>query len=185
MKIRIFWALLCILGFGWCLRSCESVGSHSPISPIPAIRFKKFAFEDRWDTLDKAFVTKAIINFSFIDGDGDLGVRPIDKAVKVESSRVYYTWYKKLPDRTYDQFQFADSTITNSSAIPYSEVMNKDEALNKVLKGTMELELMPPWRIYLQGIDTMRVEFFITDRAKNESNVERTPDFSTAEMFEP
>ena len=186
MKIRIVLVLLCILGFGWYMRSCKPIESHSA---IPEIHFKKFVFEERWDTWDKAFKIKGILTFSFIDGDGDLGVTPQEKNSDGTykpgggMSRIHYTWYKKLPDRTYEPFQFISGIISDSSEIPYSEVMNKDEAQNKTLKGKIEIVLEPPLKPH--EVDTMRIEFYITDRARNESNVDRTPDFSVLDIYEP
>ena len=112
------------------------------------------------------------------DGDGDLGVRPNE----VEISKIYYTWYKKLPDMTYELYQFANDKTTIPTDIPYDEVMNKEEAQNKVLRGIIEVELDTPWK---QGLDTMCVDFYITDRARHESNIERTPDFSIKDPSVP
>ena len=174
MKMKTVYPLLCIFGFvGWCLLGgCSRIES---ISEIPEIHFKKIVFEDRTDPLDETF-KKAILTFSFIDGDGDLGVRPIDTLRNERFSRIYYTWYQKLPDNTYDTVQFSGGDRTMTSEIPYSSVMDKSEAQNKVLKGTIEIELETP--MTATGVDTMRVEFYITDRAKNPSNIEYTPDFS-------
>ena len=69
-----------------------------------------------------------------------------------------------------------DSVILNSSKIPFDQVMYKEEAQNKTLKGSMEVELSTPKNP--ADVDTMYVEFYIVDRSKNESNVERSPKFS-------
>jgi len=145
MKMKTVLSLLCVLGIiGWYLSGCSRMVSHSD---IPEIHFKKFAFEDRWDTLSMAFEKMAILTFSFIDGDGDLGVMPQEKnpdgTYKPGGgvSRIRYTWHKKLPDQTYEPFQFESGIISQSSEIPYSEVMNKSKAHNKTLKGTIEIKL--------------------------------------------
>jgi hypothetical protein len=151
------------------MSSCEPIQRYSE---IPEIHFKKLVFEDRTDPLDETF-KKAVLSFSFIDGDGDLGVP--EKATE-RDSKIFYTWQQKLSDGTYASYQFTDGTITQKSEIPYNSVMDKSEAQNKVLKGTIEIELETPKKP--QGIDIMRVEFYITDRARNQSNIEYTPDFS-------
>ena len=167
-KTVLFW--ICMVCFGWICWNCEPIRSYSE---IPEIHFKKLAFEDRWDTLSKKFVNTPILTFSFIDGDGDLGVRPRD----IDSiSKIHYTWYQKLPDKTYEPFQFLDGSIGQRSDIPYSSVMDKSEAQNKTLKGTIEIEMVMP--TIFQGMDTMRIEFYIVDRARNQSIIEYTPDFS-------
>jgi len=161
--------LLCMVCFGW-LMSCSRYQSYSE---VPEIHFKNLVFEDRWDTLSQKFINKPVLTFSFIDGDGDLGVSPqdIDRV-----SKIHYTWHQKLPDQTYEPFQFLDGSISQKQDIPYNSVMDKSEAQNKTLKGTIEIELVKPSN--LSGIDTMRVEFYIFDRAANQSNIEYTPDFS-------
>jgi len=181
MKMKTFLSLICTLGFvGWGLWSCSRMQSYSE---IPEIHFKKIAFADSIHP-DLGYIGKiAFLSFSFIDGDGDLGVKPEEKNADGTNkpgggvSRIYYTWHKKLPDRTYEPFQFpVTGEITISSEIPYRDVMDKSEAQNKTLKGSIEVKLMTP--INPQGIDTMRIEFYIVDRAKNKSNVDHTPDFS-------
>ena len=152
---------------GWCVWCCGRIQSHSE---IPEVNFKSLVFEDRIDTENNSIFT-AVLTFSFIDGDGDIGSQDMNGA-----SRIYYTWYQKLPDRTYVQHQFGDGTFTQSIAIPYDEVMNKDQANNKTLKGTIEIVLDTPTNI--QNVDTMRVDFFIVDRATNPSIEKHTPDFS-------
>jgi len=179
MKMKRFFPLLCMLAFvASFLWSCEPV---QKVSEIPEIHFKKLVFEDRTDDLGETF-TKGILTFSFIDGDGDLGVKPEEKnpdGTYVPGggmSRIYYVWYQKKTDGTYEAYQFPKGDITSSSEIPYGRVMDKSEAQNKTLKGTIEIEMQTPSDT--QGIDIMRVEFFITDRAENQSNIEYTPDFS-------
>jgi len=168
MKIRIVLALLCILGFGWCLPGCEPVVKYEK----PFIRFKEIKVVEYREPLLGNIEKKALLTFSFVVSDGNLGVRPIDISRGERFSRIYYTWYPQGSDKPYE---FRPDTTTIDHAIPYSEVMNKDGAQNKVLKGTIEIQLETPNQ---QNLDFMRVEFYITDRAKNESNLERTPDFS-------
>ena len=158
--------LLCVLGICWCLWGCERAQSYSE---IPEIQFKSLSFDSIYYP-DIGLLEKAILTLSFIDGDGDIGVRSSDSV-----SKIHYTWYKKMPDRTYEPFQFPTGP-NDSTAIPYKSVMDKDEAQNKTLKGIIEIVMDPPYKP--QGFDTMRIEFFIFDRAKHKSNVEYTPDFS-------
>ena len=139
-------------------------GRAESISEIPEIHFKQLIFEDRTDPLDETF-KMAILTFSFIDGDGDIGVRQQDRPDNAVS-RIHYTWYTRYPDMPY---KFQNDSINHSSEIPYGSVMDKSEAQNKVLKGTIEIELQTP--ISPQGVDTMRIEFYIVDRAAHKSNV--------------
>ena len=168
MKIKTVLYLFCAIGLvGWCMWGC---GRNVSYSEIPEIAFKSLSFEDV--TTNGVTDKMAVLIFSFVDGDGDIGVRSPDDSI----SKIHYTWYKKLPDKTYEPFQFASGTINDSTAIPYSSVMNKDEAHNKTLKGTIQIALFPPSNP--QNVDTMRIGYYIFDRARNKSNVDFTPDFS-------
>jgi len=162
-------SLFCVLGFaGWCLWSCS--GPHS-YPETPEITFKSLSFESV--TTDLGSDQMAVLIFSFVDGDGDIGVRSPDDSI----SKIHYTWYKKLPDGRYEPYQFPNTgTVTDSTAIPYGSVMNKDEANNRTLKGTIQIALSAPRNP--QNVDTMRIDFYIFDRARNKSNIENTPDFS-------
>ena len=158
-----------VLGFvGWLLCSCGRIVSYSE---IPEISFKSLSFESV--TIENYTDQMAVLVFSFVDGDGDIGVRTPDDSI----SKIHYTWHKKMPDRTYRPYQFPKTgTINDSTVIPYNSVMNKDGANNKTLKGTVQIALFPPDQP--QDIDTMRIEYFIFDRARHKSNVDYTPDFS-------
>ena len=149
-------------------------------SDIPDISFKKLVIDFLPDSMGNKEQKKAVLTFSFVDGDGDLGVLPNSDD---DYSRIHYLWlYKKIPDATnpdffiLDTFKFANNITENSAKIPWDKVMNKSGAHNKVLKGTIEITIDPPM-FGLQDIDTMLIDFHIFDRAKNKSNVERTPKF--------
>ena len=177
MKTYISW--FCVFCFGLLLCNCNV---HQTYPDTPEIHYKNLILEERTDPNDNVSV-EAILFFSFIDGNGDIGKRPYDED---GISLIRYKWYKKLSDNNYEEYKFNNDSIYNSSDIPYGSVMNKSEAQNKTLKGSIEIELSTPFEIEygmpmyhgLEEIDTMYVEFYITDRAQNKSNVERTPDFS-------
>ena len=166
MKIKSYLPLVWMLGL--LLLSCDPIQSYSE---IPEINFKELFFEDRTDPLGETS-TSAILIFSFIDGDGDIGAKPPDERL----SKIHYAWYSKLSDHTFEPYKFPNDSIIISSEIPYNSVMDKSGAQNKLLKGTIEIELVTPMNP--QGIDSMRVEFYIFDRAGNQSNIEYTPVFS-------
>ena len=177
--MKTYFSLFCVFCFGWLLCNCNV---HQTYPDTPEIHYMNIVLEEVADPMGNVPI-QAILNFSFIDGNGDIGKRPQDnKGVSV----VCYKWYKKLSDNSYEEYEFNDESIYNSSDIPYSNVMNKSDAQNKTLKGSIEIVLSTPFEIEygmpmyhgLEEIDTMYVEFYITDRAQNKSNVERTPDFS-------
>ena len=189
MKKKRILSLCCFFGvIGWYFSSCQPIQSYSE---IPEIHFKKLVFIDSIDNPILGNPVKyAILTFSFIDGDGDLGVKPDEKDQNGNYrpggglSRIHYTWYQKLADESYEPFRFESSVVSQSSEIPYNRVMDKTEAQNKTLKGTIRAALNTPTKP--QGVDIMRVEFYIVDRAGNESNKELTPDFSILDPpYEP
>jgi hypothetical protein len=168
--MKTVFPLICMFGFGWCLWGCSAYESYPS---IPEIHFKKLVVAD---TVTKEMEVEklAFLTFSFVDGDGDIGISPQD----VDSiSKIHYTWYQRLPDSTYKPYQFSGSVIMQTSNIPWKSVMDKTKAQNKVLKGTIRLQLFTPTTLP-EGVDTMRVEYYIFDRAGNQSNVDFIPDFS-------
>ena len=170
MKVKRILFLFCVVGFiGWCLWSCEPIRSYSK---IPEIHFKRLVFEDKPPAPDLSDRRYAVITFSFVDGDGNIGRSPQDTD---SISRVHYIWEKKLPEGIYEPYQFQNESVT-SAEIPYDKVMNKVDAYNKILKGTIDIEIEAPTEI--QDIDTMRIGFYIVDRSRNKSNIDYTPDFS-------
>ena len=173
MKKKTVLYLFGVVGFaGWCLWGCEPPRSYSAISAIPEIHFKSLVFEDRILPEQTRPIRYAVLTFSFIDGDGDIGVRKQDRD---SVSRIHYTWYQKLPDMdSLVPHKFSSGFTAQSTAIPHESVM--DRVQNKLLKGTIEIALFAPTNI--QDVDTMRIRFYIVDRAKNSSNEEDTPDFS-------
>ncbi len=158
----------------WCLWGCEKNGTYSP---IPEIHFKSLSFDSVKNDLG-GIDPMVDLTFSFVDGDGDIGVRDTT-TLEGRISKIHYIWYYKKADGTYETYAFKSGITENTSQIPYSEVMNKDEAQNKTLKGTIEALLIRPRKPYEPSdVDTMRIEFFIVDRAKHKSNIDYTPDFS-------
>ena len=169
MKTFLFW--ICIFCFGWCLWSCERVQSGPEVPP--EIHFEKLIFDDIING-EFGIVKIAILTFSFVDDNGDLGVR--NEGTNDTLSCVYVVWQKKLEDGTYENYEF-DTGIVQTFRIPYNEQMNKDEAQNKRLKGKMDITLFPPSGPP-PGMDSVRLEYYIMDRALLKSNIDHTPVFS-------
>ena len=182
--MKTIFSLFVALGFGLCLMSCGNIMSYPD---EPEIHFKELEFRNIKDTLDDEYRKMAVLTFSFFDGNGDIGSSPQDV---LTISSVYFEWYKKITaqpanEDPYEIFQFLTGETTLKSAIPYSKVMDKTEANNKVLKGTIEITLhSTPWLFTIPAeVDTMHIKFWIKDRAGNESNYEFTPDFNIREAI--
>ena len=150
------------------------------------IEFKSLSFEDVSTPLGNEI--KALLVFWFRDGDGNIGAREIDMSGTVLSlSRIHYFWEKKLPDGSYEPLEIEirypngliDTVrIEGNVPIPYHQVMNKDEAQNKTLQGTIEIGLSTQFSVP-PDIDTMRIGFYIVDRNGKISvpkGLDRAPD---------
>jgi len=171
--MKRFFYFICFFCFGLLLWSCSDIKEYSD---IPEIGFKNLVIDYRLDNLDNLKKT-AILTFSFVDGDGDIG----DWSGSNEKySKIHYLWlYKKIPDAAKPDYFILDTfkfSIETSSQIPWDRVMDKSGAHNKVLKGTIEIQIDPPL-IGIEELDSMLIDFHIYDRARNKSNVERTPMF--------
>lgn len=165
---RLF-ILICVISS---VSSCEKAAS---VSAIPEIEFQKLTtgtsgVDDLGSTLKTASLT-----FSFTDGDGDLGVRYENTTDTL--SRIYVIWQQKKEDGSYEDYEFENGTVVDYK-IPYDDdKMNREEAQNKVLKGTIDVKLDTP-RPLPVDMDTVRLEYYIMDRKLNKSNIDYTPDFS-------
>ena len=155
------------------ISGCEKSEDHSD---IPEISFQKLVVDDVMDTLGTVSKT-ASLTFAFIDGDGDIGSKYF-----LKESQIFFTWYRKNTDGSYQSYKFADGTVQDSLDIPYREVMDRDEAQNKLLKGWITIHIPAP-AFTPAGMDTVRIEYYITDRARHKSNIIYTPDFSILDDY--
>ncbi len=156
--------LLLLFLSGFFLTSCEP---PEKVSIIPEITFKSFTLEDYIDTLGNP-VKLGVLKFDFIDGDADIGSYD-DTAIAVENRyNLFLIPFEKLPGGIYDSVE----------SDPLKYIIRYDDKLsrfgqNKTIKGEIKLDIqyyvIPPY-------DTICYEFYIIDRAKHRSNVERTSD---------
>jgi hypothetical protein len=155
----LFVVVITILTIG----SCRKI-EHLP--PVPHIEFKSFAVFDTIDplgNLDKG----GRLNFYFEDGDGDLGlIEPSD--FQTDTANLFLSLFRKTDGIMVPVFDKNDPLLPSSSyRIPYMERLGQ----NKILKGTISVTFL--YVDYSPG-DTIRYDFYIVDRALNESNLEST-----------
>jgi hypothetical protein len=139
------------------------------ISNIPQIEYLSFQISDTTDILgnrDKC----GKLNFSFQDGDGDIGVH--DQSPDTNDMNIIL--YRKIngimtmvPESTIDPLKIS------SFRIPYMERTGQ----NKILKGKIEI-----FFLYLDysPADTIQYDFNIEDRAGNISNTATTKEIVVA-----
>jgi len=143
------------------LDSCRKI---EQLPPVPFIRFDRFVVFDTTTYLGKYKAGR--LEFYFEDGDGDLGLTTPNGNM-ADTTNLFLNLYKKKDG------VMVPSTDNNvflpypSYRIPYMERLG----VNKILRGTISLTFL--YLFYSPG-DTIKYNFYIKDRALNESNVAST-----------
>jgi hypothetical protein len=145
------------------------LGSCRKIEQLPAtpnIEFTSFTVSDTVDILgNKAKAGK--LKFHFEDGDGDLGLQ-VPSGAQADSTNMFFTLFRKTGGKIV--LAPANDPLSPSSyRIPYMERLGQ----NKILKGTISVIFL---YLFYSPADTVRYEFYIKDRAENESNKVSTGD---------
>ena len=154
------------------LTSCKKPETY-PV--IPHIDFSNFTKTQNANGVDE----KGILELSFTDGDGDIGLSPDDTTAPFNKGSVYYYDFFITYFRKHKGVFIADSLpMTNNSRIP----VITPNGSNKAIKGTIDVNLfinnpIPPVNKY----DTICYDVYIVDRALNASNTIRTPEIIVKE----
>ena len=134
------------------------------LPPQPRVEFRSFTVLDTTDLLGN--VTKAgKLTFYFEDGDGDVGLDP-NPTLPGDATNLFLTLYRKT-DGIMLPADSIDPLFPSSYRIPYLERLGQ----NKILKGEITVVIL---YLFYEVTDTIRYDFFIQDRARNESNIETT-----------
>ncbi|MBN1118304.1 MAG: hypothetical protein JXA77_13930 [Bacteroidales bacterium] len=204
LKVSI---LLSVILFASCVEIEE-------VSPVPEITYKSFAYDYIYNLeLDESLFTR-VLEFDFIDGDADLGVydEMNELTYLPDSFRhgIFISFFEKLDGVYFERFFTEESTMTLAridsvlmdtvwvydtikydtlliDTISLNQLLPYDEKLdrvgqNKTVKGTIRIGMFFPAEL---PYDTMRLEFYIRDRALNKSNIEVTEDFINADLESP
>jgi hypothetical protein len=159
---KIKYLFLIIISF-LILDSCQKV---EQLSAVPHIEYTSFSIFDTTDILGNKS-KGGRLKFHFEDGDGDLGLNaPTATGDQTDSTNLFFTLFRKeggvmvpAPDN--------DPLKPSAYRIPYMERLGQ----NKIMKGTISVTFL--YLFYYPG-DTIRYDFYIKDRALNESNVAST-----------
>ena len=154
-KIRYLLLIIIIL---ICLESCRKIVQ---LPAIPHIEFTNFTIFDTTDILGNKS-KGGRLKFHFEDGDGDLGLNAPSGLTK-DSTNLFFTLFRKnggvmLPTPDNDPLK------PSSYRIPFMERLGQ----NKILKGTISVTFL---YLFYSPADTISYDFYVTDRALNESNV--------------
>lgn len=144
------------------LSSCIKKESY-PL--IPEIGFSQFITE--FDTTS-AFAKRGILVFSFTDGDGDLGLKSSDTLPPYQKNgNYYYNLVIDYYEKQAGQFVKVSLDPPFSARIPYLSNY-PDKPIKGIITDTLTLNPAPLY-------DTIKLVFFLYDRALNKSNVDSTP----------
>jgi hypothetical protein len=158
-KIRYLIAILMIVFASY---SCKKI---QQLPATPHIDFTNFTIFDTTDILGN--ISKAgRLKFRFEDGDGDLGLNPPTSTSTTDSTNLYFTLYRKVGG-IMQPVADNDPLKPSPYRIPYMERLGQ----NKILKGTISVTFL---YLFYSPTDTVRYDFYIKDRALNESNVAST-----------
>jgi hypothetical protein len=145
------------------LSSCRKI-EQLPV--IPHIEFRSFAV---FDTLDPfGNISKCgRLKFHFEDGDGNIGVQAVSD-IQVDTTNLFFTLFRKTGGSMVE-VPANDPLKPSAYRIPYLERLGQ----NKILKGTISVTFL--YLFYSPtDSDTIKYDFYLKDRALNESNVAST-----------
>jgi hypothetical protein len=160
IKIRHLIAILIIILASY---SCKKI---QELPATPHIDFKSFTIFDTTDILGN--ISKGgRLKFHFEDGDGDLGLNPPSSGSSTDTTDLFLTLFRKKAG-VMDSVSGLDPLLpSHALRIPYMERLGQ----NKILKGTISVTFI--YQFYLPT-DTIKYDFYVKDRALNESNVAST-----------
>lgn len=143
--------------------SCRKIES---LPPVPYIEYRSFEVFDTIDPLGNS-AKGGRLKFYFEDGDGDIGLYP-PADEESDTNNLIISMYRKT-DGVMVPAPDNDPLKPSSYRIPFME----REGQNKILKGTIDVTFL---YLFYSTADTIRYDFFIRDRALNESNQVSTND---------
>jgi len=153
--------LIVLLIFTLILDSCKKI---EKLPAVPHIEFTSFTIFDTTDILGN-MSKGGRLRFHFEDGDGDMGLNaPL--GVQTDSTNLFFTLFRKKGG-TMSPAPDNDPLKPSAYRIPYMERLGQ----NKILKGTISVTFL---YLFFNNTDTIRYDFYIKDRALNESNVVST-----------
>lgn len=144
------------------LTTCEPI---ERVSDVPEIGFKSFSLYDK-DTISFQIKVGEMI-FSFIDGNADFGILQNSR----DTLNLFLIPYKKV-NMAYEPLNV--DTFGRKYAVMNDEKLVR-VGQNKTVKGEIKLQV---YYFVIPPFDTIRYDFYILDRAGNQSNVESTSDIS-------
>jgi hypothetical protein len=132
---------------------------------IPEIAFQSFTLAFDTNNIPR----KGYLTISFKDGDGDIGLHPGDTLSPYQKGGAYY--YNYVIDYYEKQngvFVLVPLNPPYHARIPYLTPDDPTKAIKGFIVDTLQ---MNPYPVF----DTIKLKFFIYDRALHKSNTDSTP----------
>jgi len=144
------------------LVSCDEVTEDYPDEPI--VDYQGFGLYISEDELgNKVIISR--ISFDFTDGDGNLGLPPLEEnSNPLLPDSLKYNFYLQLFDL--QDYEFVEIPESKGGLLKY----RIPPLLKEPTKGTMDLDISYPIVEY----DTIFYTFYIVDRSFNRSNTDTT-----------
>jgi hypothetical protein len=140
--------------------SCRKIET---LPPVPHIEYESFQIFDTTDILGNQ-AKGGRLKFYFEDGDGDVGLRPPDADNASDTNDLILSLFRKQDGIMTQVADTVNDPLRPSSyRIPYME----REGQNKILRGVISVTFL---YLFYTPEDTISYEFYIIDRANNESN---------------
>ena len=153
-------AILVLLSLS--VMSCFKV---EKLPPEPYISFKSFQVFDSTDILGNK-VKGGRLNFSFQDGDGDLGLTAPNARTTQDSTNLFFILYRRTGGK-YNLAPSNDPLKPSSYRIPFMDRQGQ----NKILRGNISVTFL---YLFAGPADTIMYKFFVKDRAMNLSDTAET-----------
>jgi hypothetical protein len=152
---------LAVIAGMFAMASCLKI---EELPDIPHIEFRSFTVFDTIDILGNNSRGGRLL-FYFEDGNGDVGLDAPTKD-QTDTTNLFFTLYRKTKGQMV-QAPANDPLRPSSYRIPYMERTGQ----NKILKGTVSVVF---FYLFYSAADTISYDFYIEDRAMNQSNVAST-----------
>jgi hypothetical protein len=149
--------------------SCKKI---EQMPPEPFIEFKTFEVLDTIDILGNP-AKAGRLKFYFEDGDGNVGLQEPAESQSDDSTNLFFTLYRKINGEMLP-VPANDPLKPSPYRIPYMERLGQ----NKILKGTISVTFL---YFFYNATDTIRYDFYLTDRTLHESNTESTSEIIISE----
>ena len=144
------------------LASCNEVTETYPDEPV--VDYQSFGIYISEDALGNQVVISRI-TFDFTDGDGNLGLKPLEEnSNPLLADSMKYNFYLQLYDL--EGYEFVKIPESKGGILKYRIPF----LAKQPTKGIMDLDISYPVIVY----DTIFYTFYIVDRTFNHSNTDTT-----------